>query len=1350
MDVTGSGYKELVVSESNLWKIRDHNSPLADVVTRFEDGLGNYFEPTYEPISTSSAYSEGAASIPTDSRRYQEPFYVTTGYTANDGIGGTYTGEFDYSGAMMHRKGRGFLGFSEIQERDNRGPGYRLYVRKFSQDFPYIGLVTDDDLHIDSNNNPRTRLDFSWTSSNPHTGVYLVRPNQSSRETLEEGGTHDGQQVSNVVDTWTFDTTYGNLTQRVSTTTSAQELGNSYTTTHDFQYINYDTIWCIGLPSRIDYRRQTPGKVQKTRTVQNSFNSSNCSLTTTKDTSMASTAMQLMLTLGYDVYGNVNNVTFDSANGVAADRRREIVYDAYGQLPITVRDHISGLTNPETGRTWDYFLGLPLSYSDARGQTTSWEYDGFGRTTKGTNPDGTFTDVTYTSCSSCSTTWNNARFYVENTESTGLTVRSFHDSFGRDLGGWHHLPGGTVSNEKLVFDARGRIDKHYIPWVTGESSYYIDYTFDAVDRILEIDRPINETTTLGALTQYAYKAQQLDITNSEAQTTAHKFDAAGRLVQVIDDIAGETDYEYTVFDEIHKTWGPDNPLATNPGNPLTTITYNDRGDRTQLTETDMGTWNYDHNVFGELIWQRDAKLQETDFTYNQLGLMTTRVENEGTTTWNYFNNNDYRLWLPSSATSPGGYTEAYTYDSLSRPSSIATTIDATTYTTDLSYHTSGSGKGRLKRITYPVSTSGIRVKADYDYDAYGHLEKVKNGDNPTTVWYELQETDALGRERHATLGNGLDEVRVYDDANRSLSTVKTGPTQTATIQNLQFWWDTLGNLTKREDHRQSVYETFTYDDLNRLKTATLGTTQTLSLNYSAGGNIDYKSDVGTYSYASTLSHRVTNITGLRPSTYGYDNNGNVTSRGSDPLTWTSYNKPKRIDYGSDYAEFEYGAHRNRIRQIAKTGSATTTTYYVGNHFEKEVSGSVTNYRHNIQANGQTVAILTRPSSGSVTTQYIHRDHESNIVAITDPSKSVSQRFSFDAFGKRRYTNWTADTSDTQFSVTHITERGYTGHEHLDNTRLIHMNGRVQDPIIGRMISADPFVPNAVDGQSFNRYSYVTNNPLSMIDPSGFEHRRIIFRGGETIANPGGNNERGTGTRLENTDNFDDRIGSIEPNLSGAGLVVRRESLIVVGAPVFAAVWLAATGANQGPMTISHLRRPSYESSYTIFVPAGYESEISEQQNTSGTSGSGTPSNISSGISSNKVAGGDPNQFDPDEKDKSDSEQTLFRNLAPEDPIVYTRSFPVKQIQNVSYSGRLNYVVTENGALIVGRGPHTSLSGGSAVRAAGQARFVNGNLRSLNNASGHYKPSGIHAQRAAEDAFRRAGFDAVGKYRPGAF
>ncbi len=58
------------------------------------------------------------------------------------------------------------------------------------------------------------------------------------------------------------------------------------------------------------------------------------------------------------------------------------------------------------------------------------------------------------------------------------------------------------------------------------------------------------------------------------------------------------------------------------------------------------------------------------------------------------------------------------------------------------------------------------------------------------------------------------------------------------------------------------------------------------------------------------------------------------------------------------------------------------------------------------------------------------------------------------------------------------------HEHLDEMGIIHMNGRVYDPLIGRFMSADPFIQSPMDLQSYNRYAYVRNNPLTMSDPTG--------------------------------------------------------------------------------------------------------------------------------------------------------------------------------------------------------------------------------------------------------------------------
>jgi hypothetical protein len=51
-----------------------------------------------------------------------------------------------------------------------------------------------------------------------------------------------------------------------------------------------------------------------------------------------------------------------------------------------------------------------------------------------------------------------------------------------------------------------------------------------------------------------------------------------------------------------------------------------------------------------------------------------------------------------------------------------------------------------------------------------------------------------------------------------------------------------------------------------------------------------------------------------------------------------------------------------------------------------------------------------------------------------------------------------------------------------------MNGRIYDPLLGRFLSADLGVQFPGDLQSYNRYSYVRNNPLSTTDPSGFDEK----------------------------------------------------------------------------------------------------------------------------------------------------------------------------------------------------------------------------------------------------------------------
>lgn len=114
--------------------------------------------------------------------------------------------------------------------------------------------------------------------------------------------------------------------------------------------------------------------------------------------------------------------------------------------------------------------------------------------------------------------------------------------------------------------------------------------------------------------------------------------------------------------------------------------------------------------------------------------------------------------------------------------------------------------------------------------------------------------------------------------------------------------------------------------------------------------------------------------------------------------------------------------------------------------------------------------------------YLLKDHLGSVDTITNEQGLVTKRLSFNAWGERRNQGWLSNNADMSgLPTTH----GFTGHEMLDSSDLIHMNGRVYDPTVGRFLSADLFIQAPTNTQSYNRYSYVFNNPLSYTDPSGY-------------------------------------------------------------------------------------------------------------------------------------------------------------------------------------------------------------------------------------------------------------------------
>ena len=154
--------------------------------------------------------------------------------------------------------------------------------------------------------------------------------------------------------------------------------------------------------------------------------------------------------------------------------------------------------------------------------------------------------------------------------------------------------------------------------------------------------------------------------------------------------------------------------------------------------------------------------------------------------------------------------------------------------------------------------------------------------------------------------------------------------------------------------------------------------------------------------------------------------------------------------------------------------------------EKVTKGSTVEYRHQIEATPGTVAVYVRKSSASNLIYYLHRDHLGSPELITNGSGAQLVKLSFSAYGERRDVDWDGPISSTHLATAaNTTRHGYTDHEHLDSVKLIHLGGRVYDPLIGRFLSRDPFIDGMGSSQGANGYAYVWNNPLSNWDPTGY-------------------------------------------------------------------------------------------------------------------------------------------------------------------------------------------------------------------------------------------------------------------------
>jgi RHS repeat-associated protein len=573
-------------------------------------------------------------------------------------------------------------------------------------------------------------------------------------------------------------------------------------------------------------------------------------------------------------------------------------------------------------------------------------------------------------------------------------------------------------------------------------------------------------------------------------------DLRGRLVKTVDPLGGVTTFYYDVAGRIVRT--------TNALGLENLQRYDDGGQRVSVKDASLGEWTYAFDVYGDVVGQTDPRGKSASLIYDALGRLTARRTADEVTAWTYDTASNGIGRLASSSSGPRRG-KRYAYDGYGRLVGVVVTVGKDS----VGLKDSHDELGRLVRRTY---TTGVSITNAYDTHGFWTSVAMKDGPTARQV-YQLVSVDAAGRVTEEVAGDGIRSKHQFDDATGRLLATATR-SSAGVAQDLTLTYDVVGNVTARADAATGESDRFEYDALARLTRLTSAKTN-IQVSYDALGNITSKSDTGVYKYCD-LPGQAAMLCSVQDSagksrTLAYDDAGNVTRFGEKLLTYTADGRVASIvadNLGLVRSRFTYDAEGALETQDSRDKTTAFKVAHLGDievlrerftpphkptsertrirHFIATPTGIAGFYEQNFRHYPYRFA---SPTYGALQTQkpervtdlrvgliFFVKDQVGSLRAIVDVRGKVLDRFSYDPWGKR-----TDADSDRYKSV----RQGFTGHESLDHLDLVHMGGRLYSPELGRFLSPDPLIQAPGFSQSHNRYSYVLNNPLRLIDPSGY-------------------------------------------------------------------------------------------------------------------------------------------------------------------------------------------------------------------------------------------------------------------------
>ncbi|MFN8262254.1 MAG: RHS repeat-associated core domain-containing protein [Chitinophagales bacterium] len=1108
------------------------------LLTKVRDGMSNVMEFSYKLLTEDANYTYTNVPNQYPMNEIRPAFYVVDKVKVPDGVGGAgVETQYFYKQLTRQKAKAGILGFLITSQKN-------LLTNAFAQQEYEIYDQTS------SAGNCMLVAKQNWacvacsTLANAKFKTVITTPIQTVQELgnkkfirISKGSVSTdllhNNTTTNDPPTYSTDGYYNILSQK----TKEQDGSGNYTEVTvstpqtEFAYINtsnpiptlpkkittVSTVNCNGVSNTFTKIKHLTYEKDKIKTLNDDGNEAN----------------NLYQTYTYDaVNGNLKEILSNTGTTTPVTPARKQSFEYHSTMPRFLKD-IKDVNN-EIVTTYDNY--------DAR-----WEKPTVVK--NGADPNNIYTILNYHSnfgylLSSQPSHFANAISYATNysvgtptnaiykttvTQPEGATVSTYYDLYNRVIK--TETTGDKTNISTNEYNAKGELLKNTSTGANGSNIETNYSSYDAYSRVGTITTNPNISSVSYLYTDGTNKVKATD--NNTSFYKESTTDASGNLVKVTDAITAapnskELSYTYFGNGSLMK--------VKSGGTDIQTIEIDANGFQKKLIDNNAGATEYKYNVFGEVYYQKDANNNETTLTYDAFGRIAQSVLANSSpqpsqdftaisTNYSYYGNSDgFKKYLLKSINN-GTTTETYDYDNYRRNNSISTVFDGITATQTTSY----GNYDKINKITYP---NNFVVEYDYTGSTSGVVQKIKSGIGTATTDVFLNPTynNAYQCTQYDLgYGSGKKTIQNAYTINGLLdgTTAKTS-SNNAVYFNYDYNWDLLsGNLTSRTDVLRTLTESFGYDNANfkQVLTAITQGTTTNSINYAANGNITNKYDAGfstdpakpAYSYGSSKPNAVTEIKQIN--TTSTNPAPSAISTETQDIKYNGFHQPvivKQLANGTGTettkTTYQYGIGAQRIKSIYTENSIPKcTTYYFGN-YEKHIDNAGTRDVYYINTPDGLGAIAVN-TGGTLKYYYAVKDHLGSILTLTDEAGVINSEQSFDAWGRwRKPSDWTyGNYSQPANSISKAGgnnagwfTRGYTGHEHLYTQDLINMNGRMYDPIAGRMLSADNYVQDPTNLHNFNRYSYVMNNPLKYTDPSG----QILEYAGEGIV-PG--LPEGTGT-----------------------------------------------------------------------------------------------------------------------------------------------------------------------------------------------------------------------------------------------